>query len=348
MRNKLVSIIIPNFNGEKYLDTCLFSILKSSYKNFEVILVDDGSTDKSLEIIEKFVERDKRFRLLRNKKNLGAAASRNKAVKTSRGEILVFLDNDTEVDKDWLKELINPLLKDKNIGAAQSLILDFERRDLIQMAGGLLMPQTGWLLPFFQWEKYLKVKNRLEEREIVAISASLAVRKDVFERIGGFDEKEAVYTEDLDFCWRVWIVGYRIVLAPRSIVYHWTKPIEKRAHMGATYEKIYFHLAKNSFRSIIKNYELKNLAKYLPISLLINLGRGFLVLLKRGNPAALTGTTKAIFWNIRSLRDTLKERAKVQKKRVFSDSEIMRRCFIQESFVKIYDKYFKHTRLLWR
>jgi len=288
MKNRLVSIIIPNFNGEKYLSTCLSSVSKSSYRNFEVILVDDGSTDKSLKIIHKFLKKDKRFKLLKNEKNLGAAASRNKAVKVAKGEILVFLDNDTEVDKAWLKELVNPLLKDKKNGAAQSLILDFERRSLIQMAGGLLMPQTGWLLPFYQWEKYPKVKNKLKEREIVAISASLAVKKDVFEKIGGFDEKEAVYTEDLDFSWRVWVVGYRIVLSPKSIVYHFTKPVEKRAHMGGTYEKIYFHLAKNSFRSIIKNYELKNLVKYLPMSLLINLGRGFLVLLKRNRPVSPT------------------------------------------------------------
>jgi hypothetical protein len=344
---KKVSVIIPNFNGEGYLATCLSSLLKSSYKDFEVILVDDGSVDGSLEIIQKFLKKDKRLKLVRNKKNLGAAASRNKAIKVAKGEILVFLDNDTEVDRDWLGELVKPLFGDKSIGAAQSLILDFEKRNLIQMAGGLLMPQTGWLLPFYQWEKYQKVKNKLREREIVAISASLAVRKEVFEKIGGFDEKEAVYTEDLDFCWRVWVAGYKIVLAPKSIVYHFTKPVEKRFHMGGTYEKIYFHLAKNSFRSIIKNYEFRNLVKYLPVSVFVNLGRGFLVLMKRGSFSALKGTMKAIFWNARFLSDTLAKRKDLREERVFSDSEIMRRCFLQKSLIKIYDRYFRGSKLLW-
>lgn len=346
MKNRLVSIIIPNFNGEKYLNTCLSSVMESSYKNFEVILVDDGSSDESLKIIHEFLEKDERLKLLRNKKNLGAAASRNKAVKVARGEILVFLDNDTQVDKDWLKELIKPLLRDKSIGATQSLILDFEKRELIQMAGGLLMPQTGWLLPFYQWKKYLKVKNRLEEREIVAISASLAVREDAFEGIGGFDEKEAVYTEDLDFCWRIWIAGYRIVLAPKSIIYHWTKPVEKRANMGGSYERIYFHLAKNSFRSIIKNYELQNIIRYLPVSVLINLVRGFLVLFRRCSLSALWGSIMAIFWSVKFLGNTLRERKNFQKQRMFSDLEIMRRCFFQKSLIEAYNKHFKSTKLI--
>jgi hypothetical protein len=117
--------------------------------------------------------------------------------------------------------------------------------------------------------------------------------------------------------------------------------------MGGTYEKIYFHLAKNSFRSIIKNYEFRNLVKYLPVSVFVNLGRGFLVLMKRGSFSALKGTMKAIFWNARFLSDTLAKRKDLREERVFSDSEIMRRCFLQKSLIKIYDRYFRGSKLLW-
>src|SRR4030042_766384 len=273
MKNIFISIIIANFNGEKYLNTCIKSVLTSLYKNYELILVDDCSTDKSLKIIEDFQKRDKRIILFKNTKNMGAAASRNIAIKKAKGEIIVFLDNDTEVDVYWVGNLIECLQKE-DVGAVQSLILDFENRNLIQMAGGLLIPQTAWLIPFFQWNKLSDVKLKIYQRNIIGISASLAARKQVLEKIGMFDEKEAIYTEDLDLCWRIWLAGYRVILAPKSIIYHWTKSVKQRKIMKADYKQIYFHLAKNSFRSIIKNYEIINILKHLPLSIIINVCRG--------------------------------------------------------------------------
>jgi len=337
----LVSIIIANFNGEKYLSTCLKSVLKSVLENYEILIVDDGSDDKSKDIISKFIAKDKRIKLIENGKNIGAAASRNRAIKKAKGEILVFLDNDTEITENWLEELIKPLLREKNIGAAQALLLDFEKRDLIQMAGGLLTPHTGWLVPFYQWEGYSQVKNKLKKRDIVGISAALAVKREVIDKIGGFDEKEAVYTEDLDFCWRIWIAGYRIVLANKSIVYHYTKSVLDRAGMKATNRKIYFNLAKNSFRSILKNYQLTNVILFLTTSIVINILRGIIVLVRNKTFSALTGTFDAIIWSIENLSDTFKKRSDVQRTRKTSDNYIMRRVFISENIFGVYNKYFR-------
>src|SRR5436190_1079119 len=116
MKNKpSVSIIIANYNGEKYLATCLLSVLRSSYSEREILVIDDGSTDKSIAILEKFSKGNVQVKLLRNKKNIGAAASRNKAVSFAKGDIIVFLDNDTEVDKDWLVEMIKVLSSSSKI-----------------------------------------------------------------------------------------------------------------------------------------------------------------------------------------------------------------------------------------
>lgn len=339
--NILISLIIANYNGEKYLSTCLSSVFKTKFKNFELLIIDDGSIDKSIKTITSFQKKTNRINLIRNSKNLGAAASRNKAIKKAKGEILVFLDNDTGVTENWLGELIKPLLREKNIGATQALLLDFERRDQIQMAGGLLIPHTGWLIPFYQWESYQKIKDMIKEREIIGISAALAVKKEVIDTIGGFDEKEAQYTEDLDFCWRIWIAGYSIVLAPKSIVYHWTKSVEQRANMKASYKQIYFHLAKNSFRSIIKNYEFKNVLFYLPTSIVTNFFRAFLVLVRDKSLSALRATLRAIYWTIKNLEDALEERAAIQKARKVKDTYIMKRVFISENIFGIYNKYFR-------
>jgi len=347
MINKFsVSIIIANFNGENYLSTCLNSVLRSSYKNYELILVDDGSTDKSIEIIEGFLKKDKRIKLLRNAQNLGAAASRNKAIRVARGKYIVFLDNDTEVTRNWLSKIIEPLNKNSQIGGVQSLLLDFTNRDLIQTGGGLLIPHTGWLAPLYQWTKYRQMKDKITSKEIIAVSASLAVRKEIIDSISGFDEKEAIFTEDLDFCWRIWISGYKIILFPDSIAYHLSKSVEKRAGMNATYQKIYFNLAKNSFRSILKNYSFLNILRFLPASLAVNLGRGVLVLYARGQIAALSGSLQGLIWNIINIADTLKERSKIQKKRKVSDFFILKQIGEVGSLMDIYNKHFKQTKLI--
>lgn len=346
MKNPTVSIIIPNFNGEKFLPTCLDTVLSSAYSDFEVILIDDCSKDNSVRIINNYKSKSKKIILLKNKSNLGAAASRNKAIAKVKGEIVIFLDNDTEVTRNWIENLIGPFNKDSKIGAVQALILDFNQRDLIQMSGGKLIPHTGWLAPFYQWRKYSQVKSSLNQMEIVGISAALAVRKEVLGKVRGFDEKEGIYTEDLDFCWRIWLAGYKIVLAPKSIIYHWSKSVEKRTEMNATYQKIYFNLAKNSFRSIIKNYSLLNSFRFLIASLFVNFTRGILVLYKRKQFAALLGTIDAVLWNFINIADTLNERRNTQKVRRIDDAELLKHIGLESSLLDIYNKYFRQTKLI--
>jgi len=98
----LVSIIILNFNGENYLERCLFSVLGTKYPNFEVIFVDNASTDSSLKIVEKTFGNDKRLRIFHNTKNLGFSAGNNFGLRQSRGDYIVFLNNDTIADPYWL------------------------------------------------------------------------------------------------------------------------------------------------------------------------------------------------------------------------------------------------------
>lgn len=344
IKNELVSIIIANFNGLKYLNTCIKSVLRSDYSNFELIIIDDGSTDDSVKIINKYLKKDKRIFLYKNTRNIGAAASRNVAIKKAKGEMIVFLDNDTEVHPYWINGMMETFKKDENIGAVQSMLLDFKKRDLIQMAGGVLIPHTTWLLPYYQWNSYRKLKNDLKERDIIAISAALAVKKKVLDKVEGFDDLEAVTTEDLDFCWRIWITGYKIKLSPKSVVYHYTKKIEDREYIG-NLEKIYFHLAKNSFRSMLKNYECKNFIRFLFSSLIINFGRGFAYIVIRKDFSALRGSCKALFWFIRNINKTILERKKVSMIRKYSDRTLSDYIFSKKSFISIFNEYFKKSVL---
>ncbi len=340
------SIVIANYNGEKYLRTCLASLLKSSIKDYEVIVIDNNSTDISIEIVKEFQKKDSRIRILKNKINIGVPASRNIAISKCRGEIVILLDNDTEVKRDSLKELIKPL-KDKGVGAAQALLIDFENRNFVQMAGGHLIPQAIWLMGFYERQKYKDVAPKLGLSNIIAISAALAVKKEVLDEINGYDPMLFNYTDDLDFSWRIWIAGYRVVLAHQAIVYHYTKSVAKRANIGANNFDVYYHMGKNSFRSIAKNYETLNVIKYLPISLFVNLSRAILVVLRRGDFSALLATFSAIWWNFKTFPDLIHSRSKTQKMRKFSDKKIMERVFVTGSLLEIYSRNYRSSKLLW-
>lgn len=330
-KNPFITIVIANYNGEHYLGMCLTSLLKSSFvTDYEILVIDNNSTDNSLEIIREFQKKDSKIKILKNMSNQGVPFSRNKAINVAKGDILIFLDNDTNVDKKWLEGVIQTMQSDETIGALQCKIFDFNKRDIIQEIGMKLIPFTGFGTTLGRGERDHGQFDNPEE--IIALGAALAVKKEVAKKIGGFDQKLFYGTDDLDFSWRVWISGYRVVLAPDAKIYHLTK------EHAPTYI-LYFHLSKNSLRMIIKNYEISNLIKYLPFSLLFNFIGAFAVLFKERNVSAILGVLLGFAWNLFFLKDTLKERAKVQSLRRVSDATIFNKIMISSNifhFLRIY------------
>jgi len=141
----LVSIIIVNFNDKRHLYRCLSSILKSEYPSFEIIVVDNGSTDGSVELVKKLFGNNPRIKLIQNERNLGPAAGRNIGAEVAKGRYLAFLDNDTEVNPKWLKEAVKVMESDLTIGAAQCKLLLMGHRNRFDYAGDYLSPY-GFLI----------------------------------------------------------------------------------------------------------------------------------------------------------------------------------------------------------
>lgn len=335
-KNPFITIVIANYNGELYLRTCLTSLLKSSFTGaYEILVIDNNSTDNSLEIVREFQKRDSKIKILKNKTNKGVPFSKNKAIRNAKGEILVFLDNDTKVDKNWLKEVIQIFSSDQTIGALQCKIFDFHKTNIIQEVGMKLYPYTGFGTPLGRGEKDHRQYD--EPLEIIALGAAVAVRKEVAEKVSGFDLKLMHTTDDLDFSWRIWIAGYRVVLAPNSWVYHYTK-VHKSNY------KMYFHLCKNSLRMIIKNYEVRNVIKFLPLSLAFNAIGGVYVLFTRGSLSAILGVLLGMIWNLFNLSDTLKERSKIQKFRRVRDKDISEKIMISTNIFNIFRIYFQTAK----
>ena len=336
-----VSIIIPNLNGKKFIERCLNAVMATDYPDFEIIIIDDVSTDGSIEIAEKSYGSNPRIRIIRNKKTLGAAGTRNVGISASHGDIIVSLDNDGKVFPNWLKELVKVIRSDPNIGAAQSKMISFDGKRLM-CAGEWIIPYLGWPIVVGAHENDISAYDKVTD--ILASGGAVAFKREVTYKIGHFDSKLLhLQFEDLDFSWRIWIAGYRVVLAPKSVLHHegsWTVLTLSK------YKWANYITQRNCIRVLIKNHGLKNLTKYLPTSIAGMSFRALFHLIKRKDPYLILALLKAILWNLANLRDTMNERSKVQYLlRTVSDDYIMKRIGILLPPGYIYREFLRKGRV---
>lgn len=335
-KSPLVSIVIPCFNSKDILRNCLNSVLATNFSSFEVIVVDDVSTDGSFDILKKEFGNNPKIVLARNIKNLGPSATRNHGIKLSKGKYIAFIETDMEVDPDWLLPMIRVLESDSLIGAVQSKVLDLKRRDRIQAVGVKFNPHTFWVISQGLGAKKDWMPDQIEA-SIGAVGS--IVRKDIIKKVGGFDEKLVHNVDDLDFGWRIWLAGYKILLVPDSITYHWTaKPSQVRTKITPSAQSE-FHFHKTP-RILLKNYELENVIRYMPWLFFAYTIRVFKNLLA-GNLVPFKAFFKATIWNIYTLPNTLYERRRIQKKRKRSDKELFEKLCITGNFLNFYFKSIK-------
>jgi len=307
MDKLLVSIIIVNWNGQEFLPACLASIKNNKYSNYEIILVDNGSVDDSVKFVrDNFPE----VKLIETGKNLGFAEGNNIGYAATKGEYILFLNNDTIVEGTFLTHLVDYLLAHPKTGAVQPKLVRFDRTT-IDSAGSYLA-NTGILYHY----GFLKPTDSLlynKPRIIFSVKGAAALwRREVLEKVGVFDQDFFNYFEETDLCWRTWLAGYQIFYVPSSVVYH---------KAGGTAEKvdskfiifISYYSFRNRICTLLKNLGPWEFIKIFPFHILCCLGIA-LALLIRGETAYTKGILQAIGWNIASLRSTLAKRALVQKK----------------------------------
>ena len=215
----LVSIIIVNFNGKRFLKDCISSVLGSTYPNFEVILVDNASTDKSLDFVNSVFAKNKYLRIIRNRKNLGFGPANNVGLEQAKGDYVVFLNNDTSVEPDWLTILVDVMESDGTIGLASSLFLNMDGKT-VQTAGIL---KSDYLMPgyWIQMNKdYFNVKFPKVFEISSAMGAAMIAKRKFLKHIGGFDPKYFYYYDDDYLSFRTWLAGKRVVTVSGSKVRH--------------------------------------------------------------------------------------------------------------------------------
>lgn len=262
------TVIIPNYNGIRYLEGCLDSLKDERAR---VIVVDNASADGSYELIgEKFPGID----TIRFDENTGFCKAVNAGIAMSDTEYVIFLNNDTQVERGFVRELERVMDGDGNIFSASSKMISMHDKALIDDAGDLYCA-LGWAFAIGKGRQ--ETEYRKGYQVFAACGGAAIYRRSILDRIGVLDENHFAYLEDIDLGYRARIYGYRNVFAPRARVYH-----AGSASSGSRYNKFKADLtAKNSVYIIYKNMPLLQLMLNLPF-LLIGFGIKTLFFMKKG------------------------------------------------------------------
>ena len=203
MPKELVSIVIPNWNGKIYLKDCLEAVRAQTYRNFEVLLIDNASSDSTPEFIREYFPEVQIISLFQNRGFSGAA---NEGIQRANGEFIALLNNDAKPDPQWLEELVKAIQTSPDVGFCASKILIAPQGARIDAAGDSYIPfgvafKRGHALP----------NNRYSRQELVfgACAAAALYRRSIFSDIGLFDEDFFCTYEDIDLSFRAQLSGYR-------------------------------------------------------------------------------------------------------------------------------------------
>lgn len=329
------SIIIVTWNALQHLKNYLPSVAQTEYPNFEILLADNASTDGSVTWVKEHYPSVKVVTL---DKNYGYCGGNNRAVSHANGDILLFLNNDVEVQANWLHPLSDCFKQNPETGAAQPKMLSYTQPDFFEYAGaaGGFIDKHGF--PFCRgriFDTLEKDQGQYDESGQIfwASGAALAIRKELFQELGGFDEDFEFHMEEIDLCWRLQNQGHEVRYCPQSVVYHLGGG---SLPMGSP-RKVYYNY-RNNLRMIWKNSSRGSLLKRFAARYMLDI-----IAAKR---SLFTGQWKefsaifrahADFW--RTFSQTNQKRHHLQQERLISEDPgtVFPASIIWEYFVK------KHT-----
>jgi GT2 family glycosyltransferase len=304
-----VSVVIPNLNGRQLLERCLEHLREQTVTEVETIVVDNGSEDDSIALVEgSFPE----AQIVALGENRGFAGGMNAGIERARGNYLAFLNNDAEADPRWLEELLACLERHPRAAAATSKLLLADRRNTIDSAGDDLTPS---FLPYPRGHGQPDRGQFEEEVEVFSPAGAASLwRRTALEDVGLFDERFFAYYEDVDLGFRARLRAYQCWYAPRAVAYH---------HRGATAGKHtefrLFHPLKNRWFLILKNAPGRLLLRNAP---LLVLGEAYfwLRVLRARKPSVVIRAYGEVLRNLRAIRD---ERDRIQKNRRISHRDVV-------------------------
>jgi len=285
-----LSIVFPNLNGAKVLSAFLNSVKGSSYdkRKLEIIMVDNGSSDGSIEFVRQNFPKVK---IIQSGRNFGFAKAVNLGIQKSLGVYIFVTNNDVLLDKNCLKNLAEFAKKNKIIGVTGPIV--FENSKQIPVKS----------LKFNFYTGLFKKLNTLEESDWIS-GAGMFFQKKLWQKLGGFDEGFFFTFEDLDFCLRAKRAGFRIIHTPKAKIFHQEGATVNRPEF--TYFK-YFESYKSKLRLVLKHANLFQILTSFVLQFFVFAPYRFFVLKEK----SFIPLIKALSWNLQHLSQTLSVRRKI-------------------------------------
>jgi len=320
-----VAIMIINYNGLRWLPTCLTSVSRTDYPRLDVYVVDNGSVDGSVEYVKRSFPQ---VRVIQYPRNLGFAEGYNRAIQKIEADYVALLNNDVEVlNPGWIQFLVDVIAKDPMNAAVACKMFSMDDHSRLDSVGGMGIPFWRGFVDIGRAEHDRGQYDQKGFEPFAFCGGAALIKRDVFLRLGGFDGKFFLYVEDADFSWRLRLWGYKIGFAPEAKVAHYFSGSAGSKEVDA--EKLYY-CHRNLMRAIIKccgsslGWSIRN---YLLFSFIVAVG--FCIL----QPTKAIAMIRALLWNLFNLRDTYTQRLRVQARRIGSESEIL---------TKMYPKFRRH------
>lgn len=246
----LLSVVIPNWNGAKFLPACLDALACQTYPRLEIIVADNASTDGSQEVIRT---RYPGVQLIQLPENRGFTGACNAGMRAAQGAFVALLNNDTEVDAGWAAAVVDAFARHPEVGIVASKMLLFDQRDRIHTTGdyftvdGRAGNRGVWQQDSGQFDR--------EEYVFSACGGSAVYRRALLDQVGLLDDDFFFSLEDVDLAWRAQLVGWRCLYTPQAIVYH---------HLSATGGGVTasYYDGRNLIMTLVKNYPTALWRKY--------------------------------------------------------------------------------------
>lgn len=250
-----VTVIIPNFNGKGYLDTCLGALERQTFRDFKVVLVDNGSKDGSVEWTKEHYPRVECIAL---PENTGFCGAVNIGIQFSRTPYVLLLNNDTEVQEDFVRQMVEGIRRHPKAFSCSARMLQYYDREKIDDAGNYYCA-LGWA---FARGKGQPAERYVREEKIFASCGGAAIyRREVLNEIGGFDNEHFAYLEDTDIGYRSRIYGYENWYLPKAVVYH-----VGSGTSGSRYNQFKIrYSSRNNIYMIYKNMPVLQILLNLPL-----------------------------------------------------------------------------------
>ncbi|MDD4409348.1 MAG: glycosyltransferase family 2 protein [Candidatus Pacebacteria bacterium] len=306
----MISIITVNYNGKRWLKRFFDSFLNQTYDNFELIFVDNDSTDDSVDFIkEKYF--DNRVKVIKSEKNLGFAGGNNLGISVARGDYLLLINNDTWVDEDFLEKI--RLFYDKSSYCVVSPVV----------------------IPYYSEDRFIEKEKKYNidflghpfiscdvKKFFYLSGACLFCKKDFYLRTGGLDNDFFMYFEETDWFWRLRLFGYTFGTASGVFFHH-----EGGGGSNGIKYKNFLWRNQNNLQMLLKNYSVITLLFLLPIYFLLNILESVYFIIT-ANPRISYSYYQGWLFNLSNIRKIWKKRKLIQERRVVGDIKVFKEMYL--------------------